>query len=114
MKLQCNLKPRTDGTVIARDAKGKAYVFKREDGGALTCDVDDQALVARLLRGGYFEPVNAEDFAAADAMMGDDEDGEGDGQAEGGDGDVEVVGNGGPQEAGTPPIAAARPRKQRR
>lgn len=113
MKIQTNLRPRTNGTVIARNAAGKPFVFKADESGALVCDIDDPALVAMLLaRGDDFEPADPADFEAAQALVkgvvgDDDEDGEDDDEGDG----EEVVGDGMPQEANTPPKASARPRK---
>jgi hypothetical protein len=105
MKLLTNIKPRTDGTVAVRDAGGKPYVFKRDEFGALACDIPDAALVASLLsRSGEFEPANAEDFEMAEALLRAKSKADGDEGGEDDDGDFTEAPNGGlPVESNTPP-----------
>jgi len=110
MKLATTIPPRRDGTVIARGATGEAHVFRRGDSGDLECDVTDLDLVASLLSGGLFYPVDPADYDDALRLSGDvgadgDGDGEDDADADGdGDGDGEDdVGGGQPIEAETPP-----------
>lgn len=112
MKLATTIPPRRDGTVIARGATGEAHVFRRGDSGDLECDVTDLDLVASLLSGGLFYPVDPADYDAALRLSGDvgadaDADGDSDADADAdadGDGDGEDdVGGGQPIEAETPP-----------
>lgn len=116
MKLLTTIKPRTDGAVIVRDSTGKPHVFKRDDEGLLVCDIEDPALVGRLLLSNSFAPLDDADHQAAEQLMrdaggGDDEQGDDD---DGFDGDPDEVPPGSlPVEANTPPVAAARPRAAR-
>lgn len=100
--------------MIARGATGEAHVFRRGDSGDLECDVTDLDLVASLLSGGLFYPVDPADYDAALRLSGDvgadadaDADGDSDADADAdadGDGDGEDdVGGGQPIEAETPP-----------
>ena len=106
MKLATTIPPRRDGTVIARGATGEAHVFRRGDSGDLECDVTDLDLVASLLSGGLFYPVDPADYDDALRLSGDvgaDADGDSDADADGdGDGEDDVAG-GQPIEAETPP-----------
>ncbi len=62
MNLSTDIKPRTDGKVVATIG-GKAYVFVRDhNSGQLTCDVADAAHVARLLDTGNFYPSDPDDI----------------------------------------------------
>lgn len=119
MKLLTTIKPRTGGTVTVRDAAGKPHVFAPDDAGVMVCEIEDPALVGRLLAGEMFEPADEADHAQAEALLRDaiggdgeaDDDGEGDDDF---DGDPEAVPAGTlPEEANTPPVARARPRKGR-
>ncbi len=58
MRLTSSIPPRRDGTLIARNDAGEAFVFTLQDG-VLICNVIDEALVARLLARGDFMPVDA-------------------------------------------------------
>lgn len=115
MKLLCTLRPRTDGTIIVRDAKGAPTVFKADDYGALVADVSDQAMVGRLLASGSFEPADEADHgeaerllkAAASANRDDDQDDDDD-DFDGNPDDVPVGAL--PEEANTPPRATRKPR----
>ena len=71
MKLATTIPPRRDGTVIARGATGEAHVFRRGDSGDLECDVTDLDLVASLLSGGLFYPVDPADYDDALRLSGD-------------------------------------------
>lgn len=119
MKLLTTLKPRTDGTVTVRDAAGKPYVFKPDDAGVLVCEIEDPALVGRLLAGEMFEPADEADHAQAELLLrsaiGDEGEGDDDGDDDADfDGDPDKVPAGAlPDEANTPPVAKARPRKVR-
>lgn len=120
MKLLTTIKPRGNGTVIVRDSAGNAHVFKPDDAGALVCEIEDQALVGRLLAGEMFEPADEADHQAAEALLRNaiskpGEFGEGDDDGDDFDGDPDEVPDGAlPEEANTPPVARARPRRARR
>lgn len=129
MKLLTTIKPRTHGTVTVRDASGKPHVFTPDDAGVLVCEIEDHALIGRLLATEDFEPADAADHQAAEELLraavgqpGEFGEGEGEGEgddleddAAGGDGDPEKVPLGTlPVEANTPPVASARPRKGQR
>lgn len=92
MKLQTTIKPRRDGTVIARNAKGEKFLFAPNEFGDLVADVTDEALVRDLLRNEDFLPYDTEDLAAAAALVG----------PTGGDGasDLDEIDH---SEAGSPP-----------
>lgn len=70
MKLQTTIKPRRDGTVIATSPKGVRFVFQPNESRDLVCDVTDEAFVQYLLRNEDFLPYDAEDLAAAAALVG--------------------------------------------
>lgn len=109
MKLVTNIKPRTDGTVIARDASGVPHVFKADETGALVCDIADKAFISRLLSqndGGDFEPADPADFDEAEKLIprqdaGDGDEGDDEGDLELGE-DDEAPAGGLPLEANTP------------
>lgn len=107
MKLATTIPPRRDGTVIARGATGEAHVFRRGDSGDLECDVTDLDLVASLLSGGLFYPVDPADYDAALRLSGDaddsDDEGDADDEGEGAGEGEDDVGGGQPIEAETPP-----------
>lgn len=111
MKIQTHIRPRSNGTVIVRNAAGQPFLFKADENGALVCDIEDPALAAMLLcRADDFEPADPADFQAAQALVKDvvGDDGEDDDDD---DDDGEAVLGGLPLEANTPPKASARPRK---
>lgn len=116
MKLLTTIKPRTDGTVIVRDSKGRALTFVADEAGILVCDVEDQALVGSLLVTGDFEPADEADHQLAEGLVraaaGSDEgDGDDDGEDDDFDGNPDAVPAGSlPVEAGTPPRATRKPR----
>lgn len=111
MKLQTSIPPRRDGTVRHTGKDRRTYVFEAGPDGELTCDVDNEDEAAALLATGMFWPADPDDFekaltistpapdsapAAADADEDlDDED--------------EVIGNGLPVEANTPPVTRKKP-----
>jgi hypothetical protein len=68
MRLQTAIQPRRDGTVRVSGEAGQTFIFSADQDGDLTCDVDCEATVARLLAGGQFYPANPEDFDAALAL----------------------------------------------
>lgn len=97
MELQTSIRPRRDGTVNVVGEDGVTYTFKTGADGVLSCDVADDATVARLLTLGDFYPANEQDFQAAVALAqsatppsDDDDDGD-----DGDDGDEVIVLNGG-------------------
>lgn len=114
MKLLTTIKPRSDGTVIVRDAKGAPLVFKRDDSGDLVCDIDDAALVGRLLKLSTFEPADESDHAQAEALLLAAGGGEGDGEDDDAEGDDDdpVDPNAMPVEANTRPVPKAKPRRR--
>jgi len=130
MKLATTIPPRRDGTVIARGATGEAHVFRRGDSGDLECDVTDLDLVASLLSGGLFYPVDPADYDDALRLSGDvgadadgdsdadaDADGDSDADADGdGDSDADADGDGDGEDdvGGGQPIEAETPPKPRR
>lgn len=67
MKLETEIKPRRDGTVIV-DVDDEKYVFSDDDG-RLTCEVKNKAHVARLLSLGGFFPFDATSIPAALAVV---------------------------------------------
>lgn len=112
MKLITTIQPRRDGTVTVRDAKGQPIVFKPDDAGVLTADVEDAALVGRLLLTNNFEPADEADHATAEALLrdaqppGDDDDDDDDDDL--GDPDAPPVeGNTPPKPADAPQAAKA-------
>lgn len=103
MKLATTIPPRRDGTVIARGATGEAHVFRRGDSGDLECDVTDLDLVASLLSGGLFYPVDPADYDDALRLSGDADDSDDDADADDADEGEDDDGGGQPIEAETPP-----------
>lgn len=72
MKLQTNLKPRTDKTVNACGVSGTVYTFRANESNELVADVDDaRDLVQLLSLGDRFEPANQEDYAEAQQLLAD-------------------------------------------
>lgn len=69
MKLQTTIKPRRDGTVIVRGANGQPFTFAPDSFGDLVCDVDDPALLERLLNSEDFGPIDPADFQAASTLV---------------------------------------------
>ena len=109
MKLLTTIKPRSNGTVTLAGADGAIYIFTADETGALVCDVPDEALVARVLAAGTFEPADEADFAHAEALLkanAADATGEGQGQDDGDDEDDDVDFDALPVEANTPPVSA--------
>ena len=104
MRLTSSIPPRRDGTLIARNDAGEAFVFTVQDG-ILVCDVTDEALVARLLARGDFMPVDAVPVRAAPRVeaMDDDHDEADDAEEEG----ESAL----PNEALTPPVKRRYTRK---
>ena len=113
MKLATTIPPRRDGTVIARGATGEAHVFRRGDSGDLECDVNDLDLVASLLSGGLFYPVDPADYDAALRLSGDADDSDDDDDGDS-DADADDDGEGEDDVAGGQPIEAETPPKPRR
>lgn len=117
MKLLTNIIPRKDGTIIL-EAGGRKYVFKPDDSGALVCDIDDSALVGRLLAmDDMYEPADDADFDDAERLVGAARAASAEAAAaaqkpvkgiqvqEDGSGDFNEIMDGGlPQEANTPPV----------
>ena len=64
MKLQTDIPPRQDGTVVVRGAGGASFAFTPNGAGELIGEVDDEALAAQLIAGGRFFAVEGD----ADAM----------------------------------------------
>ena len=110
MKLITSIQPRRNGVVIARGDDGRAWEFKPGEDGELSCDVTDEATVARLLATGSFYPASETDLDAALQMalqaQGGDVD-EDDDEDEGEGSDLEAL----PVEAQTPVRPARKPRK---
>lgn len=72
MKLITDVTPRGDGTVTAITG-GNRYVFERDEGGRLACEVESQADADALLDTGNFYPATEDDSeidTAADAAAG--------------------------------------------
>lgn len=120
MKLLTTIKPRRTGNVIVRDFAGKEYDFKPDETGALVCEVADRSFAGYLLARGDFEPADAADFDAAEALLksatkaatgaADDDGGAGDDDDDDDGGDFTETPNGGlPVESNTPPADANAP-----
>lgn len=84
MKLQTEIKPRRDGTVLATGPSGARYVFKPDEHGDLVCDVSDEADLAHFVGNEFFFPALLTDQAAAMEIVkrSQDPDGEDDGEPE--------------------------------
>lgn len=109
MRLQTSIPPRRDGTLIRKSDDGLiVFTFRLDECGDLTCDVTDEATVARLLAEGTgeFFPVDEADHVAAAALMGArasaDADQDADKDGEGGEDDEEADQDALPIEANTP------------
>lgn len=112
MKLITNIRPRSNGKVVARGADGVAWVFEADESGALVCDVTDKATIGRLLAqndGQDYEPADEADYTEAERLLPRDDDDSGDDEVVMSDpGSYDEMPLGGlPLEANTP----ARPRK---
>ena len=70
MKLEAEISPRTDGTLIATAGTGNAYTFRADADGRLVCDVPDQDDVAFLLDTGNFHPADEQDIEIAVQVAG--------------------------------------------
>ena len=68
MKMLCTMAPRSDGTVIYDEGKAR-HVFAADAAGDLVCDVEDDAIVAKMLALPHFEPADEADYAKADALL---------------------------------------------
>lgn len=68
MKMLCTLAPRSDGTVIYAEGKTR-HVFAADEAGDLVCEVDDEAIVAKMLALPHFEPADEADYAKAEALL---------------------------------------------
>lgn len=77
MKIEATIKPRKDGAVTVQADDGEKYVFKRDESGALTCDVTNEAHVAWLLGLGDFHPADESDFGFAMQLTAGEQDEEG-------------------------------------
>lgn len=65
MKLQTSIPLRRDGTVKVTGLNDEIYLFKRDDEGEVSGDVDHGPTVAHLLAGGLFWPADEEDHSSA-------------------------------------------------
>lgn len=100
MKLTTSIIARRDGTVRVQGDNGTTFVFERDAGGDLVCDVTDQDTVANLIAGRLFWPANAEDYdTAADIASGTGEEQDEEDVAEPTDAPAPM-----PLEANTPPV----------
>lgn len=100
MKLTTSIPPRRDGVVNVEDGARK-FVFKPDESGELTCDVEGDALIARLLATEMFAPARVEDYDAAEALLDAHEDAAGGAPAR--DDDDDINPDAPPLEAMTPP-----------
>ena len=91
MLIETIIKPRKDGTVTHEQA-GVKWTFRPDVAGRMVCDIEDDAVIARLLATGNFFPSDEADIDAAAALVAQEEDDE-----------DEVIGDGAPVEASTPP-----------
>lgn len=73
MLLETTIKPRRDGTVIAR-MDGDTYTFTAGEDGTLSCEVSDDAHVALLVGTENFYPANSDDFALTVSLVADEGD----------------------------------------
>lgn len=110
MKLQTEIKPRRDGTVIATGPSGARYVFTADESGDLVCDVSNEADVAHFVGGESFYPALLDDQAKALEIVTrnqepDDEADDGDQDDDGDDFPADAL----PVEAETPPVARKKP-----
>lgn len=115
MKLLTTLAPRKDGTVLVRSDDGKKlYTFAPEkEGGDLVGEVDDEALLVRLLKSNNFEPADESQFDAAEALLvasgGSDSD-----PGEDPEDDDPIDPNAPPIEGKTPPADPAKAAKKKK
>lgn len=113
MKLVTSIPPRRDGVVVLTTEAGARIVFGPDANGELVADVEDEDLVAKLLRRGGFEPFDEADFDRATALLDAAEGGAADLDEDGGGEDAAADPDAPPVESNTPPKAAARPRDGR-
>lgn len=74
MKLHTSIPPRRDGTVKVTGQDSQTYVFEVDADGELSCDVTDEATLAWMLGTDNFYPADPADAeAAADLVVGQDE-----------------------------------------
>jgi hypothetical protein len=111
MKLTTTIQPRADGTVMVHGDNGQNYAFVANEEGHLECEVEDEAVIAKLVSGGHFFPSDPADFDAADALTkpkANDAEGEGEGEGEAGFGNTDAM----PIEAKTPAGRFKAPKKK--
>lgn len=65
MLLQTDTRPRSDGNLKVRDARGELILFKPDADGVLTGDVTCAATLELLLRSGAYYPADEADLRAA-------------------------------------------------
>jgi hypothetical protein len=94
MLIETIIKPRRDGTVTHEQA-GVKWTFMPDVSGRLVCEIEDTAVISRLLATGNFFPSDENDLNAAAALLAQEEDYED---------ENEVIGNGAPIESNTPPL----------
>ena len=68
MKIATVIPARADGTVIFQRS-GRTYVFRRESGGALACNVDEKEDVRAMLAADNFYPLQQEDEPLAQKIV---------------------------------------------
>jgi hypothetical protein len=109
MLLLTTIAPRRDGTVLVTGESGHRWAFAPDASGRLVCDVDDDALVQRLVRGGLFAPADGA------SLPPEEPEGEADEQDDDAD-DASAEDASAPVEANTPPatIPGTRPRGRAR
>jgi len=93
MLIETIIKPRKDGTVTHEQA-GVKWTFRPDVAGRMVCDIEDTAVISRLLATGNFFPSDENDLDAAAALVAQEEDDED---------ENEVTGDGVPVESFTPP-----------
>ena len=111
MLLLTFIKPRTSGVVVVREGN-KEYRFEADASGDLVGQVDDEALVRRLLLGGSFQPADEADFATAEGLLAAGEDA--DGPDADPDDDVDFDAAALPVEANTAPVVRRKPGRPRK
>jgi len=108
MKLETNVPPRKDGTVTTQFG-ADVYRFTSDNSDAMVCEVSNPEHVAFLLSTGNFYPAYEADYAAAAALLKQNEDTEDPADVYDDD-DDDVDPNAAPIESETPPA----PRRGRR
>lgn len=69
MKILTTIRPRRDGTVVVAQPGFGKITFAADEAGDLVADVADETALAFLLARDDFQPADAADYAAGEALL---------------------------------------------